>query len=132
MLPSNATLTEAASGLVFPATELGPLVGGTPVVPISATDYSLNGSEAGQMLYFTSMTAITLVVPSDLTVDFPINTSIIVVQGGSGAILFSPADDTVTLNSFNDATQTGGQFSGASLVKTAANTWLLSGNLVTV
>jgi hypothetical protein len=131
MLPANATLTEAASGLVFPATDLASILGGGPVIitEIPGTEYTLNGSEAGTVLNFTSMDAITVSVPSDLTVGFIVGTSISFVQGGSGAILFQGADDTVVINSFNDLNQTGGQFATAGLMKTAANTWLLAGNL---
>jgi hypothetical protein len=89
----------------------------------------LNGSEAYEILYFTSMDAITLTIPPDADVNFDIATSISVVQGGSGAILFSAGDDTVTINSFNGLTQTAGQFATASILKTAAGTWLLTGAL---
>lgn len=104
-------------------------VGDPMVVPIDATSYTLDGTEGSACLYFTSMDAITLTIPPDDDVDIPINTSILVVQAGSGAILFVPADDTVTINSFNGQNQTGGQWAGASLLKTAASTWYLSGLL---
>ena len=103
-------------------------VGDPAVVPISATEYTLNGTEGSSCLYFTSMDAITLTIPADADVDIPINTSILIVQAGSGAILFAGGSGVV-LNSFNGLNQTGGQFAGASLLKTAANTWYLSGLL---
>jgi hypothetical protein len=102
----------------------------TPVENIAATSYALTGGEGGECLNFTAATAITLTIPPDTDVDFEIGTTIVVIQGGAGAIAFT-AGAGVTLNSFNSATQSGGQFAGASLLKTAADTWLLSGNLTT-
>ena len=104
--------------------------GGLPGISmIGATSYELNGTEGGSYLYFTSMDAITLTVPADIDVNLPVGTGIGIVQGGSGAVLISPADDTVTINSFNGLNQTAGSFATASLFKTAPDTWLLAGAL---
>jgi hypothetical protein len=115
-------------------TDIGDLLapyppGAAVVTDVEETSYTLNGSEGSSYLNFTSADAITLTVPDDTVVDFPVGTGIGIIQGGSGAILVSPADGSVTINSFNSLNQTGGPFASAVLFKTAPGTWLLSGNL---
>jgi hypothetical protein len=108
----------------FPPSGNGPVT----VTDIDETSYTLDGGEAQTCLNFTSASAITLTIPPDTDVDFEIGDTILVIQAGTGAITFT-AGAGVTLNSFNGASVTGGQFAGAALLKTANDTWFLSGNL---
>lgn len=94
----------------------------------NVSSYSLNGTEGGAVLYFTVTS--TLTVPDDTIVDFPTGSSIIFVQGGIGPVTIVTGSDLTTINSFNGANVTAGQFTSGSLLKTAPETWLMSGTLV--
>ena len=133
LLPTTL-LEDQRTGYQFTPGQLQTFFSASPIVltNIAATAYTLNGSEAGSFLNFTSMDAITLTIPPDSDeVDFNIGDSISIVQGGSGAILFA-AGAGVTINSFNGVSQTAGPFATAGITKTAPNTWLLAGSLVIV
>jgi hypothetical protein len=67
-------------------------------------------------------------VPLNSSVEFPIGAEIPVSRDGIGAVLFVPAVG-VTLNSADGRLRLRSQFSVATLIKTAINTWLLVGDL---
>jgi hypothetical protein len=70
----------------------------------------------------------TLTIPSDLTYSFATGTQIVVVQFGAGQTTFT-AGSGVTILSEGNKRITKAQYATASLIKLAADTWLLSGNL---
>jgi hypothetical protein len=70
----------------------------------------------------------TLTIPSDLVYNFEIGTQIVVVQYGVGQTSFV-AGSGVTIRSEGNKLITKAQWATASLIKLAADTWLLSGNL---
>jgi hypothetical protein len=70
----------------------------------------------------------TLTIPSDLTYTFPIGAQIIMVQMGVGQITVTPGSG-VSLFSEGNKRITKAQYATASLIKLAADTWLLTGNL---
>ena len=70
-----------------------------------------------------------LFVPTDASVNFPIGTQVTVVQSGSGQItILATTPGTTTINS-TPGSKLRSQWSSATLVKTAANTWILMGDL---
>jgi hypothetical protein len=81
-----------------------------------------------KMVTVTKSSACTLTVPPNSSVAFPVGTMIILVQGGTGQ-LSVVAGNGVTINSYNAALDLSGQFASATLVKTATNTWLLTGQI---
>ena len=91
-------------------------------------DHAENG------LVFDSATAVNLVVPTDANVPFPVGTSVLIEQAGAGAVNFvgqSAGGDTVQIDvRVAFLKTTAGQYAPATLVKKAANRWLLSGDLV--
>lgn len=101
-----------------------PFTAGTTLI----IDHSENG------LTFDSATAVNLVVPTNANVPFPIGTSVLIEQAGAGVVNFvgqSAGGDTVMIDvraAFLKTT--AGQYAPATLVKKAANRWLLSGDLV--
>jgi hypothetical protein len=66
--------------------------------------------------------AITATVPLNSSIAFPIGSQIDVIQLGAGLVTFAAAGG-VTLNSLNGGLTMLGQFSGATLIKTATDTW---------
>ncbi len=76
----------------------------------------------------TSGSAMNLTVPTNASVAFPIGTEIDVFQEGAGQVTFVAAGG-VTINSAGFALKITNQFGGASLKKTASDTWALVGSL---
>lgn len=98
----------------------------------SGTTYTLaltDGSKTGfdPIVYFTSASAVTVTVPLNATIAFPVNTQIDLVQLGAGAVTFVGAGG-VTLTSQSGSFSIYGQYSGVSLLKTATDTWTIIGN----
>lgn len=100
------------------------------VTPINAKtgSYTLVLSDAGKLITLTSSSAITLTIPTNASVAFPIGTQIDLVQGGAGAVTFAGAG--VTINSKGGNKTIADKFVGVSLIKTDTNTWLLVGDLI--
>lgn len=95
----------------------------------TGTDYELVLADAETYLRLTDAYAITLTVPAEDDVAFPVGTSVLLEQGGLGAITITPAVG-VTLNSEGGKLTTADQYAVAQLVKVAADTWTVAGNLV--
>jgi hypothetical protein len=68
-------------------------------------------------------------IPMDATYNFPVGTQIVVMQLGTGRVTI--AREQAGLNMYYEGGRnvTVGQYAVCSLVKLAANTWMLSGNL---
>jgi len=105
------------------------LLGNTYVNINPGTSLTLVLADANTSYYTTSATTVTFTVPTNASVAFPIGTRIDFFQGGGGQIVFTAAGG-VTINSAFSNLKVGQQFTGATLLKTATNTWLLVGNLV--
>lgn len=70
------------------------------------------------------------VVPTNGAVAFPVGTSILLYQEGAGQLTVSPVSGSVTIRVNSTFTmKLRGQYSLATLVKRATNTWILSGDL---
>lgn len=79
------------------------------------------------MILFTSASAVTLIVPTNASAAFPVGTIILYEQAGAGAVTATAAVG-VTLNYLSSLSAvTLGQYAVAQLVKTATNTWTLTG-----
>lgn len=101
---------------------------------LPSTEYTANHtlilSNAGKLISMNSGSALTLTVPTNATAPFPIGTEIGVVMSGAGQADIAPVSGTVTINSKDSHLKLDGQYSAASLTKTATNTWLLIGALI--
>lgn len=107
-------------------------VGGGSTVDINAqtsTTYTLVLGDAGKLVTLTNGSAITLTVPTNASVAFPVGTVVALAQLGAG--LVSVAGDTgVTINGVTPGDEDlVGQWATASLTKLATDTWLLSGGI---
>ena len=94
--------------------------------PQTGTTYTLALTD--EFVTCANASAITLTVPNNGSIAFPIGTVIIVMQTGAGPITFSPSL-SVTLNSSTGNLTTSAQNSIVVLRKVATNTWQLSGDL---
>ena len=93
----------------------------------TGTTYTLVLTDAGKMVTLTNASAITLTIPTNASVAFPVNTRIDLIQYGAGQVTVAGAG--VTINSSGAKLKLTGQYSGASLWKKATDTWVLIGDL---
>lgn len=94
----------------------------------TGTSYTLALSDDGNVLTLTNAAAITLSVPDNAAVAFPVGTQIIVRQGGAGKVTITPLSG-VTLESESSQLTTTGQYAVAGLIKIATDTWAAFGSL---
>jgi hypothetical protein len=92
--------------------------------------YTLALTDNGKLVDMDKATAVTLTVPKNAVVTFPIGTSIAVRQKGAGQVTIAPVDGDVTLN-YPDGLKTTNQYAMAQLIKIAINTWQIYGSLET-
>lgn len=90
--------------------------------------YTLALADAGQVVELNNAAAITLTVPLNATIAFPVGSWIDLIQYGAGQVTVSPAGG-VTLRSAGSATKTRVRYSALTLVKRAADEWYLMGDL---
>jgi len=107
--------------------------GGSTLLPLTVnaqtgTAYTLALTDAEGMVTLDNASAITLTVPPNSSVAFPVGTVVAVAQLGAGAVTVSPGSG-VTITSLASATNLSGQGAKGKLVQIAADTWLLSGDL---
>lgn len=97
-----------------------------PVSTQVGTSYTLTLADETKLFVFTAATAIALTVPTNAVAAFPVGSRIDIVQVGAGKITVAGAGVTfyATPSLVLRAT-----YSAASLVKTATDTWLLTGDL---
>jgi hypothetical protein len=93
----------------------------------TGTTYTLVLSDAGKMVTLTNASAITLTIPTNASVAFPVNTRIDLLQYGAGQVTVGGAG--VTIYSSGSKLKLTGQYSGASLWKKATDTWVLIGDI---
>lgn len=105
-------------------------------VPIPAitstalTSYTPALTDANDCVRFTASSAIAVSAPSDATTAFAIGTQLLLLQSGTGQITVS-AGAGATLQSSGGKTKSAAQHSLLTLIKIAANTWVLGGDITT-
>jgi hypothetical protein len=104
-------------------------------ITFSTNAYTLALTDSAEtLLASNASTAATLSIPTDASVNFPIGTQMNIIQSGSGQITIQAVTaGTTTVNS-TGATSTAPKLrainSSATLIKTAANTWYVVGDIV--
>jgi hypothetical protein len=94
----------------------------------TGTTYTLVLSDAGKMVTLSNASAITLTVPANSSVAFPVNTRIDLLQYGAGQVTVAGAGG-VTIASKASALKLSAQYAGATLWKKATDTWVLVGDI---
>ena len=121
-------------------TGTGNVVGHIAINAQIGVAYKLVLADDGLLVTMDNASANTLSVPTNAQVAFPIGTQILVEQEGAGTTSIasvgigspaagSPALAPVTLHSAGGLVDTATQFSTVTLIKKAADTWLLTGDL---
>ena len=94
----------------------------------TGTSYTFALTDAGKFCSFANGSAVTVTVPPNGTIAFPVGTQIDVAQTGAGKTTFAQGVG-VTINSLSGNKALSGQYAGGTLLQTAANVWLLVGSL---
>jgi hypothetical protein len=125
----TGTVTVGAAGVAFTdgtQTKEG-VPSRTPISQKSAA-YTLSAlSERDNLIEVSSASAVAVTIPADSTLNYPIGTSIDILQTGVGQVSIAGASG-VTVNA-TPGLKLRTQWSSASLLKRAANTWIVMGDL---
>ena len=92
----------------------------------TGTTYTLVLTDAGKMVELNNASAITLTIPTNASVPFPIGTQIAIIQQGAGQVTVS---SSATIRSKGGNLKLSDQYSGASLTKRGTDEWYLVGDL---
>jgi hypothetical protein len=99
----------------------------TPIIAKTAS-YTLGAlTERDSLIEVSSSSATTVTIPADGTLNFPVGTSLDILQTGSGQVTIAGAGG-VTVNA-TPGLKLRTQWSSATLFKRAANTWVVYGDL---
>ena len=118
------TTNKIASGAVT-TSRLDAIQVSTNVITSSSTLVLSNG---GKVVEANLGSALTVTIPADASVPFPVGTQIAIIQTGTGQVSVAPASG-VTLNSKSNNRKLTGQWAGATLIKRSTNAWVLIGDL---
>jgi hypothetical protein len=94
----------------------------------TGTTYTLALADAGEVVELNNASAITLTVPPNSSVAFPIGVVVELFQQGAGQVTVA-AGVGVTIRSPSSKLKMTGQYAGASLRKRGTDEWTLEGNL---
>ena len=92
------------------------------------TTYTIALTDAGYLITTSNISAVSILIPTDATVAFPIGTQILVMQLGSGQVTVSAVTPGTTSVNSKNGTKTSGQYAIISLIKVAANSWIVGGD----
>jgi hypothetical protein len=96
-----------------------------------SSSFTVSAADMGKTLEVSSASALTITVPSDTQATIPVGSQVAFIQAGTGSVTFVPSASgaTVTLLSKNSNRRISTQYSQVLLVKRAANSWYLFGDL---
>lgn len=126
----TAVISSTAGGFIFTdgTQTLEGVPSRTPITQKTAS-YTLSAlTERDNLIEMSSASALTLTIPTDATLNFPIGTSIDVLQTGAGQVTIAAVSGTVTVNA-TPGLKLRTTWSSATLFKRAANTWVVFGDL---
>ena len=95
----------------------------------TGTTYTTVLADDGKLVTCDNGSAIALTIPPNSSVAYGIGTQINIMQLGAGVVTIT-AGVGVTLRSQGSKLKTNGQYSVATCVKIATDTWVVVGNLV--
>lgn len=126
--PTFANVVTASAGIAF--TDGTQTLEGVPsrtVILQQTSSYTLTGIERDDLIEMSSTSALTLTIPTDSTFNFPVGTSIDILQTNTGQVTIAGAGG-VTVNA-TPGLKLRTRWSSATLFKRAANTWVVYGDL---
>jgi hypothetical protein len=104
------------------------LGGGAAINAQTGTTYTLALADANQLVTLSNASAITLTVPLNSAVAFPVGVSVTIAQLGAGLVTVAGTSG-VTVDQVAGSLALLGQYSVAVLRKVGVNLWLLNGDV---
>jgi len=92
----------------------------------TGTSYTLVLTDVAKVITLSNASAITLTVPTNASVAFPIGTTLLLTQLGAGQVSLSYAG--VTMRSAGSKYKMNGQYSVCGLMKLDTDEWVFYGN----
>jgi hypothetical protein len=124
----TGTVTLSSSGVAFAdGTQVAEGVPSRTTILQQSSSYTLTGVERDDLIELSSTSALTLTIPEDASVNFPVGTSIDILQTNTGQVTVAAAGG-VTVNA-TPGLKLRTRWSSATLFKRAANTWVVYGDL---
>jgi hypothetical protein len=124
-----AALGDDANFASSVTTSLGLKVDSLTPISQKTASYTLSSlTERDDLIEMGSASPITLTIPTDATLNFPIGTSIDILQTGAGQVTIAPVSVAVTLDA-TPGKKLRTTWSSCTLFKRAANTWVVFGDL---
>jgi hypothetical protein len=127
----EATTVTASSGVVFSdgtQTKEG-VPSRTPIIQKTAA-YTLSAlTERDSLIEVDSASAVTLSIPTDASVNYPVGTTIDILQTNTGQVTIAAATPATTTVNATPGLKLRTRWSSATLLKRAANTWVVYGDL---
>jgi hypothetical protein len=125
--PTGPTGATGPAGTTGATGSTGP--NGDPALTINAqtASYTLVLSDASKLVEISNASANNLTVPLNATVAYPVGTQISLLQTGAGQMTVVPTT-LVTINA-TPGLKLRAQWSSATLIKRATDTWVLVGDL---
>lgn len=99
-----------------------------PATTQAGTTYTLALADTGTVVEVTSSSSVTVTVPPNSSVAFPVGTVVELLQYGTGTLTIA-AGAGVTIRSANNLLSARTQYSVLALRKRATNEWVLAGDL---
>jgi hypothetical protein len=94
----------------------------------TGTTYTTVLEDNGKLVTLDNASAITLTIPKNSSVAYPIGSQINLVQKGAGQVTVAPVDGDVTINA-TPGLDTRAQYSAATCIKIDTDSWILLGDL---
>jgi hypothetical protein len=91
--------------------------------------YTLVLSDASKQVEINNASANFLYIPTDASANFPVGTTILVFQLGAGQTTIAAASPGTTTVNATPGLKLRTQYSSATLIKRAANNWIVAGDL---
>jgi hypothetical protein len=124
-----ATRQDFTAGQVLTAAQMDDVA--TAMIALNAqtgTTYTTVLADDGKLVTCDNGSPIALTIPPSSSVNYGIGTQINIMQLGAGVVTIT-AGVGVTFQSAGTKVKTNGQYSVATCVKIATDTWVLVGNL---
>lgn len=100
----------------------------TPIVEKTASYTLTSLTERDDLIEVNSTSPCVISIPEDATVNYPIGTSLDILQTNTGEVSIAPVSGTVTVNA-TPGLKLRTRWSSATIFKRAANTWVVYGDL---
>ena len=125
--PTGATGPSGATG---PTGATGTYSTTLTVVANKTSNYTLAFGDEGDLIQIGSGSALTLSVPTDATTNFAVGTQITILQTDAGQVTIAAVTPGTTTVNGTPGLKLRAQWSSATLVKCAADLWVVLGDTV--